>query len=75
MDFCNKITSPLEYIDKNGDPQTGYKFNAISRLVEIQKSLSSGTNKFVLFLTVHCSYDGEELRNFINYPETDEISD
>lgn len=73
LDFCNKITSPIEYYDEKGVPKTAYKFNAINKLLQIQQSLSSVSNKFVLFLTVHCSYDGEELQNFVNNPPIQEI--
>src|SRR6185436_9605718 len=62
-----------EYIDENGDPQIAYKFNAISKLLQVQNTLRKSSNKFVLFLTVHCSYDGAELETFINSPPTDEI--
>ncbi|MEP7171015.1 MAG: hypothetical protein ABI855_16735 [Bacteroidota bacterium] len=73
LDFCNKITSPIKYVDQNGEPQTAYKFHAINKLLQIQQSLSAASNKFVLFLTVHCSYDGEELQIFINNPPSAEI--
>lgn len=73
LDFCNRISSPLEYLDENGDPQKAYKFNAINKLLQIQQSLSAASNKFVLFLTVHCSYDGEELKIFIQNPPSAEI--
>lgn len=73
LDFCNKISSPIEYFDKNGEPQIAYKFNAINKLLQIQQSLSSVSNKFVLFLTVHCSYEGDELHNFIQHPPSEEI--
>jgi len=73
LDFCNKITSPIEYIDKTGESKTAYKFNAINKLLQTQQALSSISKKFVLFLTVHCSYDGGELQNFINYPPSEEI--
>ena len=75
LDFCNDIASPIEYIDKNGDIQKAYKFNAIQRLLEIQKSLSKVSNKFIFFLTVHCSYNGKELQNFINNPPNDQIKE
>ena len=74
LDFCNKITSPIEYLDKKGELQTAYKFNAINKLLQIQQSLGSVSNKFVLFLTVHCSYDGAELQNFIAHPPNNEIN-
>lgn len=75
LDFCNKISSPLEYIDKNGNLQKAYKFDAINKFLQIQQSFSSVTNKFVLFLTVHCSYDDKELQDFISHPPSKEIKD
>jgi len=73
LDFCNGIASPIEYVDKKGNVQRIFKFNAIQRLLEIQKSLSRMSNKFIFFLTVHCSYDGKELQNFISNPPNDQI--
>jgi len=73
LDFCNKITSPIEFYDSNGDIKTAYKFDAINSLLQIQKSLTNVSNKFVLFLTVHCSYDEAEIQNFISYPPNREI--
>jgi len=73
LDFCNDIASPIEYVDKNGDTQKVYKFNAIQKLLEIQKSLSKVSNKFIFFLTVHCSYNGKELQDFINNPPNESI--
>ena len=70
LDFCNNIASPIEYVDKKGNTQKVYKINAIQRLLEIQKSLSKISNKFIFFLTVHCSYNGEELQNFLNTTDT-----
>lgn len=66
LDFCNNITSPIEYLDRNGDLKKAYKFNAVKELVQLQGQLSSVSNKFVLFLTVHSSYKGGELDSFIN---------
>jgi hypothetical protein len=73
LDFCNKITNPIEYIDHLGERKKAYKFNAINKLLEIQNNVNSSSNKFILFLTVHCSYDGKELENFINYPPNGEV--
>ncbi|MCL2284640.1 MAG: hypothetical protein FWC26_15100 [Fibromonadales bacterium] len=73
LDFCNDIASPIEYIDKDGNAQKAYKFNAIQRLLEIQKELSRISNKFIFLLTVHCSYKGKELQNFINNPPDESI--
>jgi len=75
LDFCNKITSPKEYLDKKGDLQIAYKFNAINKLLRIQDSLSNILDKFIFFLTVHCSYDGEELNDFINSPPDNTIKE
>jgi hypothetical protein len=73
LDFCNKISSPLKFINQHGEVETAYKINAINKLLQVQNSLSKLSNKFVLFLTVHCSYDGEELDNFLNNPPNEEI--
>lgn len=73
LDFCNKITSPIEFYDSHGNLKTAYKFDAISKLLQIQQSLSAVSNKFVLFLTVHCSYDGKELEHFIQNPPSKEV--
>lgn len=68
LDFCNKISSPMEYVDLDGNIKTVYKFNAIKELLQIQDSLSKVSDKFIFFLTVHCSYDGKELHDFIQNP-------
>ena len=74
LDFCGQITSPIEYTDKNGNLKRAYKFNAIDRLLNIQKDLPFPNKKFVMFLTLHCSYDGKELENFIQYPPNSDIA-
>jgi hypothetical protein len=74
LDFCNKITSPIEFVNSKGEKETAYKFNAINKLLQIQQSIDSTSKRFVLFLTVHCSYDGKELQDFIAYPPSVEIS-
>ncbi len=68
LDFCNNILSPIEYVDENGHPRKGYKFDAINKLIELQSCLKTGSSSFVFFLTIHCHYDGEEIRNFIENP-------
>jgi|GEM_PF-1111802 len=72
LDFCNKITYPQKYVTKDGNVKEVYKFEAISKLLEFQKSVSAISNKFVLFLTVHCSFDGKELQNFLQNPPNNE---
>ena len=66
LDFCNNITSPIEFLDKDGNMQKAYKFNAVKELLQLQHKLASISDKFVLFLTVHSSYKGGELDDFIN---------
>lgn len=75
LDFCNKITSPIEFLDKNGNPQIAYKLHAINKLLQIQKSLSKVSHKFVLFFTIHCSYNEVEILDFISHPPSEEIKD
>ncbi|MDR2595015.1 MAG: hypothetical protein LBC87_09635 [Fibromonadaceae bacterium] len=69
LDFCNDIASPIEYTDKNGNIKKAYKFNAIQKLLGVQKLLSEISNKFIFYLTVHCSYKDKELQDFINTTE------
>ncbi len=64
LDFCNSITSPLSVVDENGNVKNAYKFDAIRILLQLQKLLEAKSKKFVLFLTIHRSYDGKELENF-----------
>lgn len=71
LDFCNKISSPFEFIDDDGNPRKVYKFNVIGELLGFQKRISKVSNKFIFLLTVHCSYDGAELQDFINSPPTE----
>lgn len=68
LDFCNKISSPIVYTDSDGNPRTAYKFHAIQELLKRQKALDQVNNRFIFFLTVHCSYNGEELVNFTSNP-------
>lgn len=73
LDFCNDIASPLEFIDQNGDVQKIYKFSAIQKLLQVQETLSIVSDKFIFLLTVHCSYNGGELQNFINHPPDEQV--
>lgn len=68
LDFCNDIASPLEYVDEIGEVKTAYKFDAVKKLLTIQNSISKVSNKFIFLLTVHCSYDGKELTDFLSSP-------
>ena len=73
LDFCNSVTSPIEYTDKNGNPATAYKFDAIKKLFELQKQLSLEKQKFILFLTLRNNYKGPELQSFLENPGNDEL--
>lgn len=75
LDFCGQVTSPIEYKDKFGNPQKAYKFDAIKRLLDIQKQIAFPNKKFIMFLTLHCSYDGKELSNFIENPQSTDIKE
>lgn len=68
FDFCNKIDSPITYVDEIGVTHQAYKFDAINKLLQFQKSISRPMNKFLLLLTVHCGYSGEELNDFLSNP-------
>lgn len=65
LDFCNRIDSPVEIIDREGNLKSVYKFDAVNKLLGLQQSFSNLTSKFVLFLTVHCSYKGGELKDYL----------
>lgn len=65
LDFCNRIDSPVEILDRDGNIKSVYKFDAVNKLLELQKSFSKITSKFALFLTVHCSYKGGELKDYL----------
>lgn len=73
LDFCGQVTSPIEYTDKNGNRQQAYKFNAVDRLLNFQKNIDFPNKKFVMFLTLHCSYNGKEFSNFISNPHNSDI--
>ena len=72
LDFCNSIDSPREITDKEGNIKKVYKFDAVNKLLEIQKSLSSVSTKFILYLTVQCSYKGGELAEYLKYSDHSE---
>jgi len=72
LDFCNSITSPIEFTDINGNVKSAYKFNAVKELLRIQSNLQENHQDFILFLTIHASFKGEELQNFVNNPDTNE---
>lgn len=73
LDFCGQVTSPIKYRDKRGNQVQAYKFDAVKRLLEYQEKITFPNKKFVMFLTLHCSYDGKELENFIRNPHNSDI--
>ncbi|MDX2304176.1 MAG: hypothetical protein NW226_15335 [Microscillaceae bacterium] len=75
LDFCGQVTSPIEYVDTQGNKKQAYKFDAVKKLLNTQASLPLLSKKFVLLLTVHCSYDGKELKEFQNNPPNQDIKD
>jgi hypothetical protein len=68
LDFCNSITVPLEVKDDEGNIQKCYKSDAIKRLLEIQRNISSQTRckKFIMFLTVHSLFWKEGAKKFVS---------
>lgn len=75
LDFCGQVTSPIEYRDRNGDLKKAYKFNAVDRLLNMQKEIPFPNKKFIMFLTLHCSYNGKELENFIQHPPNSDVEE
>ncbi len=74
LDFCNQITEPIKFIDENGNEVEAFKMEAIKKLIEFQNNVASNSSKFILFLTIHASYRGETLLDFINDPPTNYLS-
>lgn len=64
LDFCNKITSPQEYINIKGEHVKKYKFELIDKILEYQKFAASPFDRFVLFLTINSGYSGHELSEY-----------
>lgn len=67
LDFCNGIAAPLIIVDDKGSPQELYKSEAIRKLLEIQRDISSqtGSKKFVMFLTIHSNFWYQEKKRFL----------
>jgi len=67
LDFCNGITVPLAVKDDKGNIQKLYKSEAIRKLLELQKDVSSlrRSKKFVMFLTIHSNFWDEEAKRFV----------
>lgn len=67
LDFCNQIDFPIEVqITEPPYVKEVFKFDAIESLLNIQKSLDSQSNRFVLYLTIHCSYKDRRTVELLN---------
>ena len=66
LDFCNSIITPIHYYDENEIRHKAFKSEAIRKLLEIQRAIcsSDGEGKFVMFLTVHRNFLGQEDARF-----------
>lgn len=65
LDYCNGLSSPITFVNALGNHQKAYKINAIKKLIDIQAGLTSTRNKrFVLFLTLHSSYNQQNPKDF-----------
>ncbi|MDE0470694.1 MAG: hypothetical protein OXH57_02040 [Ekhidna sp.] len=73
LDFCNSITSPIEFIDRNGNIKKAFKFQAVQKLLRLQSELDKDQQEFVLFLTIHVSFKGQELQKVVNNPDHKEL--
>ena len=66
LDYCNALTSPVKFVDRDGNRQKGYKFEAIKLLMDKQAEIvTDRPKKFLFFLTIHCSY---QIRNPKDFP-------
>jgi hypothetical protein len=75
LDFCNGITVPLEVKDDEGNIQKYYKSEAIRRLLEAQRDITTKVRakKFVMFLTIHSLFWREEAEDFMDKTESGPI--
>ncbi len=68
LDFCNQVDFPIKSQTIEGEPLIIGKFDAIKRLLEIQKGINNLSTKFVLFLTIHCSYNDKKTKSHFDSP-------
>lgn len=75
LDFCNGITAPLTVVDERGNSLNFYKSEAMRKLLEIQRDISSTTRckKFVMFLTIHSGFWFDEEKRFISQNQDKDI--
>lgn len=67
LDFCNQIDFPIK-VQLAEPPYVKeiFKFDAIEKLLQIQRSLENQSKRFVLFLTIHCSYKDKSTIELLN---------
>lgn len=67
LDFCNSITDPICYYDENNIEHKAFKSQAIRKLLQLQNANCQGkqNGKFVMFLTVHSNFFGNEEKRFL----------
>lgn len=70
LDFCNSIIDPIYYHDENNIEHKAFKSQAIRKLLQLQSANCQGEQscKFVMFLTVHSNFFGNEEKRFLNDP-------
>ncbi len=68
LDFCNQITEPQKIFNENGEEVSAYKMDALNKLIEFQSKVVKNSSKFILFLTIHSSYSGDSLNDFVQNP-------
>lgn len=73
LDFCNQITSPINYMDKNGESKTAYKFQVIKEILQFQKNINQSSQKFIMFLTINARFNDDKINRFVETPENDTI--
>lgn len=67
LDYCNQIDFPIKSQNIEGEPITIKKFDSIKKLLEIQSGILDVSTKFVLFLTIHCSYKDKQTKAYLQH--------
>lgn len=73
LDFCNQITSPIDYMDKNGESKKAFKFQVIKEILQFQKAIEQSSQKFIMFLTIQASFSDDEINSFVRNPNNESI--
>ena len=66
LDYCNSLSTPINYLDLEGIVREGYKFQTIQKLMDFQNKIQLNSKKFILFLTIHCDYYEPEMGALIS---------